>query len=792
MDGFFELSPRDLKKECDVSLFGFDRTDQVSCDKVILGQDRAIKAIDFGLNLEDDWFNLYISGPAGTGRNTTIIEAVNRLARSKTPPEDICFLNNFEKPDEPKFLKVPAGRGCGLKQDLDDFIKDLGSGIRKAFSSEDYEKHKKDIIEKFDKERQALELELEDFVKEKGFTVQQTLTGFIVIPVFKGHALTGPQYDKLSEEERQNIKAKQDEVDNKLFENSRKIKEFQRKLKEEVQKLDKDIGLYSIGNLIEDLKKKYSDSEEIRSHIESIKDDIFKNLDAFKKEPESRENPFLPDASAKEQEAILSKYRVNLVVDNCRSKGAPVVIESNPTYYNLTGYVEYKAQFGLLTTDFTMIKAGSILKANGGYLIVQANQILRDYFAWDSLKKVIRYKKVKIENIAEQYGLIPTTGLKPQAVPVDMKVIIVGSPYIYHLLYAYDEDFSKFFKVRADFDTSIKRSDTALKDYALFIARKSKDDNLLPFTKEAVGRIIDYSSRLVSHKDKLSIRFLEIAELMKQSDFWSRKDNHSQVEISHVKKAIDEKVYRSSMVEEKIRDLFEENTLFVDTSGAEIGQINGISVINTGDYAFGMPSRITASTFAGRGNILNIEREAKLSGKIHSKGVFILSGYLGSKFAQDKPLSLSASICFEQVYEEVEGDSASSTELYCLLSSLSELPLRQDIAVTGSVNQRGRIQPVGGINEKIEGFYEVCRIKGLKGTEAVIIPRANIKNLMLKDEVVDAVRDGKFHVYPVDSVEEGIEILTGKKYPEIFDKINDKLRAYARLSYKERAANGKD
>lgn len=789
----FELKPEELRKQCDPSIFKFNRTDELSAKDKVIGQERALKAIDFGLNVEDEWFNLYVSGIQGTGRNTAILRAVQNIAKEKKIPEDICYLHNFDNPDEPKFLKISAGWGCELKHDLEEFIKDFESEIRKAFLSEDYERHRKSLIDRFEENKDTLSQELEEFVKSRSFILEQTLTGFVVAPVYKGRRLTNAQYDKLPGKEKERFKKGQEEVDNKLYENSRKMREYQRKLKSQTQELDKSVILYAIGHLIDDLKQKYNDFGLVTAHLEEIREDILKNADSFKKESEGVGVSLLGEMALKEHEAILNKYRVNLLVDNCKTKGAPVVVEQNPNYYNLVGHVEYRAQFGVLTTDFTMIKPGSLLKANGGYLIVQANQILRDYFAWDALKKAIRYKEVKIENLAEQYGFVPTTGLKPRAIPVKFKVIVVGSPLFYHLLYIYDEDFKKFFKVKIDFDTSIKKTEDFIHYYADFISIKCREEKLLPFKKEAVAKIIDHSSRIIAHKDKLTTRFLEIVDIMKEADFWARKEGKGDVAAEHVNIALEEKVYRSNMVEKKIQELFEENTLFVDADGKEIGQINGLSVLDMGDYAFGIPSRITVCTFLGKGNIVNIEREVKLSGKIHSKGVLILSGYLGEKFAQDKPLALYASICFEQHYEEVDGDSASSTELYCLFSSLSGIPLRQDIAVTGSVNQRGKIQPVGGINEKIEGFYEVCKIKGLTGKQGVIMPKENIKHLMLKDEVVGAVEKGRFHIYPIETIEEGIEILsgieTGKiqdngRYPEgtVFYKIDEKLAQYAKLA----------
>lgn len=779
-----ELGVKDLRSECDPALFGFESTDEVSDGFEIIGQDRAIKAIDFALNIDTEGFNLYISGASGTGRNTAVLKAVEEAARTRKTPDDICYLYNFIKPDEPKMLKLPAGAGCALRRDIEVFVNDLEKEIKKAFSSEDYDKHKKAVASRFEAEKEGFESELDEYVRQKGFTMQQTLTGLVAVPIYKGHPIKEAEYDKLSDEERSAMKKGENEVYEKLYEVSRKMRDLEKELKAEMKKLDEKVGLYAIGHMIDELKGKYKASPEVTRHLDEVRDDILKNLDELKKESDSREMPFLAGAYAKEKEAILNRYGVNLIVDNCNAKGAPVVVETNPTYYNITGYVEYRAQFGVLTTDFTMIKAGSALKADGGFLIIQADQILRDYFSWDSLKKILRYKQVKIENLGERYGFMPTAGLKPEAAPVEVKVIMIGSPMLYYLLYTYEEEFRKLFNVKADFDSNIKKSDEFTKHYALFVARKCKEEKTMPFNKEAVAGIIDYSTRMVSHKDKLSIRFREVTDMIRQADYWARKDAAKMVEAKHVKSAIEEKIYRSNMIEKKIQEMFEEGTLFVETDGVRIGQINGLSVIQLGDYAFGMPSRITARTFLGKGNIINIEREVKMSGKIHSKGMLILSGYLGHKFAQDKPLALSASIGFEQSYEGVEGDSASSTELYCLLSSISEVPLRQDIAVTGSVDQGGKVQPIGGVNEKVEGFYEICKIKGMTGSQGVMIPRTNIKHLMLKDEVVEAVKNGKFHIYAVDSIEEGIEVLTGISKDAVFGKVNDKLAEYARIAAK--------
>ena len=786
-----ELGPDELRKECDLLAFDFNTTDDISVQDQMIGQERALKAIDFGLNIKNEGFNLYISGIVGTGRNTAIIRAVEKIAQNEPAPDDICYLYNFQNKDEPKALKVPAGTGCRFRKDMEEMIKELEQQIIKAFVSDEYERHRKRVLNKYEEKKSALQAEIEEFAKSKGLTIQQTLTGFAVTPIHKGKVISDEEYSKLPKERKENLSKDEDEVYEKLEEALRKMVGLNREIKEEIKKLDEEIGLYAIGHLIDELKKRYHQYELIISHLDDVREDILKNIDAFKKDGDTQPMPFFPEKSFKQD--ILNKYRVNLLVDNCKTKKAPVIIEQNPTYYNLIGYIEYRAQFGTLLTDFTMIKAGSVHKANGGYLIVQADQLLRDYFSWDSLKKIIRYKKVKIEDAYVRYGFAPTTGLKPEPVSIDLKVIIVGNPYIYHLLYIYDEEFKKLFKVKADFDSSSRKTNELINQYVHFIAAKIKEDNLLAFNKAAVGEIINYSSRMIAHKEKLSARFSELVDVMREADSWAKKDNTKTVEAAHVKRALEEKAYRSNMIEKKIQDLIEEGTIFIDTKDKEVGQINGLSVIDLGDYMFGNPSRITARTFVGKGNIINIEREAKMSGRIHSKGVLILSGYLGDKFAQDKPLALSASICFEQLYEEVEGDSASSTELYCLLSSLSDLPLRQDIAVTGSVDQRGKIQPIGGVNQKIEGFYDVCKAKGLTGSQGVMIPQANVKHLMLKDEIVQAVKEKRFHIYPVETIDEGIEILTGYKagvkqkngkYAKgtVNYKVNQRLKKYAKIA----------
>ncbi len=738
----------------------FETTDDLSQNGRVIGQERALRAIDFGLHIFEDGYNLYISGMPGTGRSTTVMQLIEKAAIDRPTPPDICYLFNFSNNDEPRSLLMPAGKGCEFHRDMEDFIKDLESEIKKAFHSDDYEKHKKQIMESLNRKEEDSNQELQGFAEQKGLSLQQTLTGLVIVPQVDGEPVDDQKFEKLPSEQKERIRNDRQEVYKKLYDISRRMRLEQRTARKRLKKLDEQVALNAIGGLIDELRKKYGEYDDINRYLDDIKSDVLKELDLFKKE-QKEDQLAIFGGPKKDKQDILNKYRVNVLVDNGKTKGAPVITEHNPTYYNITGYVEYQARFGLLITDFTMIKPGAVHKASGGFLVVEANQILRDYFAWDSLKKMIRYRNAKIENLAQKYGYAPTTGIKPQPVPVDLKVVMIGNPYIYQLLYVLDEDFRKLFKVKVDFDTIFNRSDEINIEYAHFVARKAREGKMLPFTRPALLEIIEYGSRLAEHKHKVSARFLDILDVIKEADFWAKRDEQARVGPEYVKKALEEKHYRSNMIQDHVRDLISEGTIFIDREPT-IGQVTGLSIIDLGDYRFGRPSRLTVKTFFGKAGVVNIERETNMSGPIHSKGVLILSGYLGWKFAQDKPLALSAGIVFEQNYSGVDGDSASSAELYALLSDLAELPLRQDVAVTGSVDQRGQVQPIGGVNDKIEGYFLVCKTLGLTGKQGVIIPEANIKNLMLKEEVINAVREGMFHIYPVKTIEQGIEILTGK------------------------------
>ncbi len=770
----FSLKPEELYKRCDPDIFTFNTTEDIGKFDETIGQQRALKAIDFGLNLDNKGFNIFVLGENGTGRLRTIKALLTEKATKEKVPDDWCYVYNFKNQDAPIAVSLSPGRGGELKKDMDNLIKTIREEIAKVFESKEYDKQRSKIIEEFQQKQKALFSSLEEDAQSKGFAIRKVPTGLLIVPIKKtGESLTEEEFAAIDEKTRKRIEEIGKLLQDKLDDVGRAIREAEKILKEMLSRLEREIALEAIGSLIEDLMKKYDDIKIIQSYLSSVKEDILANLDDFKTQEE--QPPPLPFMKMPKPEISFSKYSVNLIVDNRECKGAPVVFESNPTYLNLFGRIEHKVQFGMAVTDFTMIKAGSLHKANGGYIVIQVLDLFKNLFSYDALKRAIKNREIKIEDVWEQYRLLSTVSMKPEDIPLDVKVILVGIPYIYYMLYNLDEEYRELFKVKADFESRMERTPDNMDKYAAFIASCLREEGLKPFDKNGVAKVIEYSSRLSGHQDKLSTRFSDIADLLREADYWADKDGTGIVSAKHVLTAIDEKIFRSNRIEERIREAIIEDTLIVNTEGKKVGQVNGLAVLDLGDYSFGKPSRITARTFTGKAGVVNIEREIKMSGRIHAKAVMIISSYLGSKYAIKKPISLSASITFEQLYEMVEGDSATCAELYALLSSISNIPIKQSIAITGSMDQNGDVQPIGGVNEKIEGFYELCKFRGLDGTHGVIIPRRNIKHLMLKQAVIDSVRDGKFSIYPIDRMEEGIEILADmpagelhedKTYPE--------------------------
>ena len=777
-----ELSSEKARKACDPQSLGFKTTGELQPQEGIIGQSRAVQALQFGLDIPERGFNVYVAGIPGTGRTTAVQSFLEERAKHQPAPADWCYVNNFQDPYRPKALQLPSGRGRELRRDVKAFVEQAQHDIQQAFDSDEYRDRREQVQAELEQVQQRLMEQTRDHAQQAGFFLQLTPMGMILVPVKDGKPMDQQEFLALDEATRKEFEKRREAFQGEFKDTIREIHGLEKSRKERVELLDREVALYAVNLLMEDLLEKYRELPEVVAFLQAVQEDILEHLDLFRSKPEQGGGPQMPW----KEEVPLHQYEVNVVVDNGELYGAPVVIEHNPTYHDLFGRIEKEAQFGALHTDFTLIRGGSILRANGGYLVLPVEEMLRNPFVWEGLKRAVRNGQVDIEELGERLGFISTRGLQPESIPLDVKVVLIGSPMLYHLLYQWDGDFNELFKVKADFDTRMDRTQENVEQYLASICRMCNKEELKPLDRAAATKVIEHSSRLAEDQDKLSTHFAEIADLIREANFWAKKDGDSFVEAGHVQKAIEAKIYRSNLIQERIQEMIHQGTLMIDTEGEEVGRINGLAVLSLGDYAFGRPNRITASIGLGKGGIVDIEREAKLGGPTHTKGVLILSGYLMQQYAQDKPLSLSARLVFEQSYEGVEGDSASSTELYSLLSALAELPVRQGIAVTGSVNQQGEVQAIGGVNEKIEGFFEVCKARDLTGEQGVMIPQSNARNLMLKEEVVEAIEKGQFHIWPVRTIDEGIEVLTGvpagrrdeeRKFPEnsVHGRVDKKL-----------------
>jgi predicted ATP-dependent protease len=748
-----------LRWTCDTALLEFTTTEELPDLEYAIGQKRALRSIEFGLEMDEPGFNLYIAGETGTGRASTIRNILRKRAENEPRPNDWVYVNNFRDSVSAVSLSLPAGQGGGLATDMRELVEAFRKDIPKALESPEYEFRRSEILEQYQAANNVLFQALEKEAGKHGFALQRTVSGLVVVPQKEGHNYTQEEYEALTPKKRDKLDQAGKKLTERLNDVLRQVRENEKATKEALSQADRELGMSCLGHRLDPLKEKYVSLEKVLAYLEAVQEDILKNLEDFK--PQAAQ-PQIPGIRLPRQEPTFERYDVNLLVDNSAMKGAPVVFEANPTYNNLFGRIEHVMQYGgVAVTDFTMIRPGALHRANGGYLVVDAREVLINPFVWDALKRCIRTGEIRIEDVLEQYRFMTMVTLKPEAVQLQAKIIMIGTPWIYYLLFYLDPDYRKFFKVKAEFDSSVIRTPEVMRDYALYVATHCRCENLLHFDRSGIARLLEYTARMVEDQHRLSSQFMEISDFIREASFWARKDGHSIVSGNAVLRAAEEKLYRFNRVEERMHELYEDGVIMVDTDGAVTGQINGLSVLDLGDHTFGRPSRITASVYTGKGGMVNIEREAKLSGPIHDKGVMILTGYLGSTFASERPLSLSASICFEQSYSGIEGDSASSTELYALLSALSRVPLSQGIAVTGSVNQRGIIQPIGGVNYKIEGFYAVCKSQGLTGRQGVIIPKANERHLMLNDQVLAAVMAGTFTIWSVETIEEGIEILTG-------------------------------
>jgi lon-related putative ATP-dependent protease len=744
-------------------VFKCDSTEELEPKDGIIGQDRALSALKFGLNIAKAGFNVYVSGLAGTGRTTAIKSFVEALAAKKATPSDWCYVHNFGDAYCPKALRVPAGTGKKLRRDMEVTIEDARRSLVQTFTSKEYAQRREEITEDFNKKKETVFKTLEKKARERGFILQTTPVGVLFIPAADGETMSEEAYNELGTKEKEELKKKQQELTDELKEQIARLTSERSAIDKQLEDTDREVASYSIKHLFTKLREKYAELPQVVDYLKEVEQDIVANFEQFREEPKGREGDPMAAMREMAQKQALRKYEVNLLVDNSELKGAPVVLELNPTFNNLFGRIEKEAQFGALSTDFTMIKSGSLHRANGGYLVVRIEDILTNFQSWEGLKRTLRDGKMVIEELGERLGFVVTKSLKPEPIPLEVKVVLIGEPIFYYLLLRLDPDFKELFKVKADFDSRMDRTKTNLKNYAGVICRICNSENLKHLSRDALAQIIEHSSRLAGDQGKLSTLFADIADILREASFWAEQDKAKHIEGKHVDKAIEEKVYRSNLIQQRINEMIDKGMIIIDAAGEKTGQVNGLAVIDLGDFAFGRPNRITASVGVGREGLIDIEREAKLGGPLHTKGVMILSGYITDKYVGEIPLSLSARLVFEQSYEEVEGDSASSTELYAILSRLADVPIKQGIAVTGSVNQKGEVQAIGGINEKIEGFFEVCRAKGLNQGQGVLIPTANIQNLMLKEEVAAAVKEGKFHIYPVSTIDQGIEVLTGVK-----------------------------
>jgi lon-related putative ATP-dependent protease len=755
-----ELSPRDLRVECEP--LECQTSGDLAPLEGVIGQDRALRALNLGLGIGEKGFNVYVAGPSGTGKTTAVRSFLEAIAKSRPAPSDWCYVNNFRNPYEPLCIRLLKGRARTFQKDVDAFIEEVRRAVPKALQSDEFQSKRDMLIKNAEERRNSILSELGKEAERSGFSIQTTALGIMLVPIIDRKPIGEEELATLPDHIRKEIDGKRENVESKFEEAMKQIAALEKETRVALRKLTSDAVQYAIGFLMDTLVRSYEDIPEVVSYLKDVRTDILENFETFVGAPEAPATqqqllaPWMKDLPFR-------RYKVNVIVDNSELKGAPVIFEENPTYANLFGRIEKEAQFGSFTTDFTLIKGGSIHKANGGYLVVPVEELLGNILSYDGLKRALRNNRIIIEEAGERLGFISTKSLTPQPIPLNVKVILVGNPLVYQLLFAYDPEFREFFKVKADFDTTIERNKENLRRYASFVCTLCGKEGLKHLEASAIAKVVEYGSRLAEDQRKLSTRFAEVADLIREANYYATQDESKYTNAGHITKALEEKVYRSNLIQQKILEMMQRGLILIDTSGAKTGQVNGLSVISLGDFAFGRPSRVTASIGLGREGVVDIEREAKMGGPIHTKGVLILGGYLANKYSQDKPLSLSARLVFEQSYEGVEGDSASSTEVYAILSALASLPVKQNIAVTGSVNQRGEVQAIGGVNEKIEGFYELCKAKGLKGDESVMIPKSNAQDLMLKEEVVKAVAEGRFHIYTVSNIDEGIEVLTGIK-----------------------------
>lgn len=765
-DGAGGLEAKMLRAVCDPKSLGFKNTDELPRLTEVIGQPRAFRALELGTEVAGPGYNVFALGLPGSGKTTLIREYLQRRAVDESTPEDVCYVNHFDNPHKPKLLQLPRGRGPELKKDLHALVARCEQEIPRIFQSEGYTRERGRLTESLEQLQEAELARLNKLAEDNNFLLAQTPYGVMLVPAVEGKPIKPEELEQLTAEQRAKLEKLESRLQDEVKKSLGRVQEKRRETHEKIRDLDQRSTLYAVGDLIQGLKEKYADLDIIIEHLENMKGDIVENVSQFRDEKKEPPRTF---GRVMEQD-VYQRYDVNVLVDNSECKGAPVIVESHPSYHNLMGRIEHEVVLGATVTNHTLIRPGALHHANGGYLILPAREVLLNPYAWEGLQRALRDQELRIVELGTQLGLLSTATLEPEAVPLDLKVVLIGTPMLYYLLRNHDESFAKLFKVKAEFATQMDRTPETEREYALFVKAVVDDNELPAFAHTGVAKIIEYGSRLAEDQTKLSTQFGRIADLIRESAHWAKKDQHELVDDAAIEHAIDEAVYRNNLIEERIHEMMVRDALLIDVKGDVTGQVNALSVLQIGDYAFGRPTRVTATIQPGKGGVVDVEREAKLGGRIHTKGVLIISGFLAGRYGKEKPLSLSTRLTFEQSYDEVEGDSASAAELFAILSAISGIPLRQDRAITGSVNQRGQIQVVGGINEKVEGFFMTCSQKGLTGSQGVIIPKGNVPNLMLKKEVVEAVEKGAFHIWAISEVDEGLALLSDQEPGELTDE----------------------
>ena len=752
-----------LYQRCDPMQFAFETTADLEDLTGVIGQARAVEAVRFGIGISREGYNLFALGPEGTGKYAVVRRYLERQAADRPPPSDWCYVNNFVEAYKPRALRLPAGGGSRLRRDMERLVEELRTAIPATFESENYRRRRQDIEEEFRERQEKVLTEIQRRAQERGLALIRTPMGLAFAPTRGGEVISPEEFQKLPPSEQERAQADVSALQEELQKSLGQMPQWDRERRAKVKELNQEVGLFAVGHLIEELRRTYLDLPAVLAYLTRVQQDVIDNLDEFlgitdtPPAAPAEASPPRPPVTA----SFFRRYQVNVVVDHSGATGAPVIYEDHPAVQNLVGRIEHMAQMGTLVTDFNLIKAGALYRANGGYLILDARKVLLQPFAWEELKRALRSREIRIEVLGQTLSLVSTVSLEPEPIPLDVKVILLGERLLYYTLYQADPDFGELFKVAADFEDQMDRTSDNHLLYARMIGTIARQEGIRPLDRAAVTRVIEQSARLAGDADKLSTHMHSVADLLREADYWAGEAQHPIIDATDVQHAIDAQIRRLDRVRERIQEEIQRGTILIDTQGTAVGQVNGLSVLSMGQFAFGRPSRITARVRLGRGEIVDIEREVALGGPVHSKGVLILSAYLGARYASDRPLSLSASLVFEQSYSGVEGDSASSAELYALLSALADLPVKQGLAVTGSVNQRGQVQAIGGVNEKIEGFFDTCRAQGLTGEQGVLIPASNVKHLMLRHDVVAAVAAGQFQVYAVESIDRGIELLTG-------------------------------